>query len=90
VTEKRTLDVREFACPEPAEMVLEAVSTLAEGQYLEVIHFQEPKLLYPQLQKRGFAFLVQKDDAPLIKMLVWRVQDTEAKNAVDAAFSPAD
>jgi uncharacterized protein (DUF2249 family) len=86
VTEKRTLDVRDFACPEPADMVLEAVSTLAEGQYLEVIHFQEPKLLYPQLQKRGFAFLVQKGEKPIIKVLIWRVQDAEAKNAVDAAL----
>ena len=90
MTEKRTLDVREFACPEPAEMVLEAVSTLADGQYLEVIHFQEPTLLYPQLQKRGFAFLVQKGDEPIIKVLIWRQQDTEAKDAVDAALSSAD
>ena len=85
MAEKRTLDVRDFACPEPAEMVLEAVSTLADGQYLEVIHFQEPKLLYPQLQKRGFSFLLQKDAAPIVKMLVWREQDTDAKNAVEAA-----
>ena len=85
MTEKRTLGVRDFACPEPAEMVLEAVSTLTDGQYLEVIHFQEPRLLYPQLQKRGFSFLVRKDDAPLIKVLVWRLQDAAAKHAVDAA-----
>lgn len=85
MTEKRVLDVRDFACPEPADMVLEAVDTLAGGQYLEVIHFQEPRLLYPQLQKRGFAFLVQTDDAPLVKVLIWRQQDTDAKNAVDAA-----
>ena len=86
MTEKRTLDVRDFACPEPADMVLEAVSTLAEGQYLEVIHFQEPKLLYPQLQKRGFAFLVQKGEKPIIKVFIWRVQDAGAKDAVDAAL----
>jgi uncharacterized protein (DUF2249 family) len=87
VTEKRTLDVRDFACPEPADMVLEAVDTLAVGQYLEVIHFQEPRLLYPQLQKRGFAFQVQKGDEPIIKVLIWRMQDAEAKDAVDTALS---
>jgi TusA-related sulfurtransferase len=85
VTKKRTLDVRGLACPEPAEAVLEAVATLASGQYLEVIHDQEPKLLYPHLQKRGFAFLVQKGDEPVIKVLIWRQQDLEAKDAVDAA-----
>jgi len=82
---KRTLDVRGLACPEPAEAVLQAAGALAGGQYLEVIHVQEPKLLYPHLQKRGFAFLVRKGDEPMIKLLVWRQQDTEAKHAVDAA-----
>jgi len=86
VTQKQTLDVRGFACPEPAEMVLQAADALAGGEYLEVIHFQEPKLLYPHLQKRGFAFLVQKDDGPITRVLIWRQQDTEAKDAVDAAL----
>ncbi|MDT8375175.1 MAG: DUF2249 domain-containing protein [Mariprofundaceae bacterium] len=87
MTEKRTVDVRELACPEPAEVVLEAVDTLADGQYLEVIHNQEPKLIYPHLQKRGFAFLVQKDDEPVVRVLIWRQQDREARAAVDAAVS---
>lgn len=87
MTEKKILDVRDFSCPEPADMVLEAVDTLAVGQYLEVIHFQEPRLLYPQLQKRGFAFQIQTDEKPIIKVLIWRIQDAEAKNAVDAALS---
>jgi uncharacterized protein (DUF2249 family) len=85
VTEKKILDVRGLACPEPVEVVLEAVATLAGGQYLEVIHYQEPKLLYSLLQKRGFDFLVQKGGAPFFKVLIWRQQDTEAKDAVDAA-----
>lgn len=85
MTEKRILDVRGLACPEPAEAVLEAVATLAGGQYLEVIHDQEPKLLYPHLQKRGFSFLTQKGDEPIIKVLIWRQQDREARDAVDTA-----
>jgi TusA-related sulfurtransferase len=85
MTKKQVLDVRGLACPEPAEAVLEAVATLAAGHYLEVIHDQEPKLLYPHLQKRGFAFLTQKDDGPVIKVLIWRQQDREARAAVDAA-----
>ncbi len=84
MAQKRILDVRDFACPEPADMVLAAVDKLAAGQYLEVLHFQEPKLIYPQLQKRGFVFLVQESDGPLIKVLIWREQDIEAKDAVDA------
>ncbi|NOR73088.1 MAG: DUF2249 domain-containing protein [Mariprofundaceae bacterium] len=86
MTEKRTLDVRGLACPEPAEVVLEAVDTLAAGHYLEVIHDQEPKLLYPHLQKRGFSFLTQKDDGPVIRVLIWREQDSEARDAVVREF----
>jgi TusA-related sulfurtransferase len=86
VTKKRSLDVRGLACPEPAEAVLEAVATLAAGQYLEVIHDQEPKLLYPHLQKRGFSFLTQKDDEPVIRVLIWREQDSEARDAVVREF----
>lgn len=87
MTQKQTLDVRAYPCPEPADMLLEAVDSLVAGQYLEVIHDKEPKLIYAQLQKRGFEFLVQKDDGPMIKMLIWRLQDNEAKNAVDAAVA---
>jgi len=86
VTKKRTLDVRGLACPEPAEAVLEAVATLAAGQYLEVILDQEPKLLYPHLKKRGFSFLTQKDDEPVIRVLIWREQDSEARDAVVHEF----
>ncbi|MDX8403949.1 MAG: DUF2249 domain-containing protein [Mariprofundaceae bacterium] len=86
MTKKRTLDVRGLACPEPAEAVLEAVATLAAGQYLEVIHYQEPKLLYPHLQKRGFSFLTQKGGEPVIKVLIWREQDSEARDAVVREF----
>jgi TusA-related sulfurtransferase len=86
VTKKRTLDVRGLACPEPAEAVLEAVATLAAGHYLEVIHDQEPKLLYPHLQKRGFSFLTQKDDEPVVRVLIWREQDSEARDAVAREF----
>ena len=87
MTKKQALDVRGMACPEPAEAVLQAADALAAGQYLEVIHLQEPKLLYAHLQKRGFAFLVQKGDEPIIKMLIWRQQDAAAKAAADAALS---
>lgn len=82
----RTLDVRGLACPEPAEAVLEAVATLATGHYLEVIHYQEPRLLYPHLQKRGFSFLTQQGAGSIIRVLIWREQDSEARDAVDAAI----
>ena len=84
MTKKLTLDVRGLACPEPVEVVLKAADTLVDGQYLEVIHHQEPRLLYQLLQKRGLDFLLQTDDEPLIKILIWRQQDKAAKDAVDA------
>ena len=87
MAEKRTVEFRELACTEPAEAVLKAVDTLAEGQYLEVIHYQEPRLIYPHLQKRGFAFLVRKGDEPAVRVLIWRQRDAAARDAVDAAVS---
>ena len=87
MTEKLTLDVRDLACPEPVEVVLEAVDALAAGQYLEVFHYKEPKMLYPLLHKRGCSFLLQKGDGTFIKILIWRRPDMEAKNAVDLAVA---
>lgn len=86
MTEKRGLDVRGLPCPEPADQILEAVNVLADGQYLEVLHHQEPMLLFQLLEKRGFAFVVHKessssDGGPCVKMLIWREQDKAARDA---------
>jgi uncharacterized protein (DUF2249 family) len=89
MTEKQVLDVRGLSCPEPADLILQAINDLAGGQYLEVLHYQEPRLFFPMLTKRGFEFVVRKNDAsgdaePGVRIIIWRRQDAAARNAAAA------
>jgi uncharacterized protein (DUF2249 family) len=51
-----TLDNRGLQPPEPMVRILEALQALPDGDKLEVMMDREPVLLYPELERRGFAW----------------------------------
>ena len=85
MAEKLSLDVQELFCPEPVEVILQAVDALTQGQYLEVLHHREPVMLFPLLQERGFACHCL-DAGPCYKLWVWRSGDEAAAKAAAAEF----
>jgi uncharacterized protein (DUF2249 family) len=50
------LDNRGLPPPEPMVRILGALQTLPEGDELVVLMDREPMLLYPELERRGFAW----------------------------------
>ncbi|HAT51016.1 MAG: DUF2249 domain-containing protein [Nitrospirae bacterium] len=56
------LDVRGLPPPQPMVKILEAVTWLAPGETLTVIHNRVPHLLYPRLRERGL--LVETSESP--------------------------
>ena len=79
---ERLLDVSELEPCEPMERALEAVRELRPGEYIRMIHRQEPHLLYPMLEKLGMAWRTRQDDA--IEVLIYRRDDAVASAAVAA------
>lgn len=50
------LDNRGLPPPEPMVRILEALGSLGAGDDLHVLMDREPLMLYPELERRGFAW----------------------------------
>jgi uncharacterized protein (DUF2249 family) len=71
---ERLLDVRELEPPEPLERVLELLDTLAAGDSLRMLHRRQPNLLYPILEREGFAHRTTTTAEGDFEILIWRKQ----------------
>jgi uncharacterized protein (DUF2249 family) len=80
------LDVSAMACPEPLDRVLEAIDQLKPGCYLHMLHWREPVLLFPILEKRGFTYQTCKREEKDYKLLIWRKSDAQAEAAAHASL----
>jgi len=52
----RRIDNRGLHPPEPMVRILSAIQELGEGDALEALMDREPRLLYPELERRGFTW----------------------------------
>ncbi|MCC6419908.1 MAG: DUF2249 domain-containing protein [Gemmataceae bacterium] len=50
------VDNRGLQPPEPMVRILGALSSLADGDEVEALMDREPVMLYPELERRGFAW----------------------------------
>ena len=79
---EHNLDVSMLEPCEPMEQTLAAIETLPQGDYLKVIHRREPHLIYPMLEKAGFAWLTEQGGPSVFQIYIWRRHDQIAKAAV--------
>jgi uncharacterized protein (DUF2249 family) len=79
---ENTLDVSKLEPCEPLERTLAAIRELGKGDYLRVIHRREPHLLYPMLEKSGFAWRTCPGGPSQFEIFIWRQGDAEAEQAV--------
>lgn len=75
------LDVSDLEPCEPLERTLEAITLLQKGDYLRVLHRREPHLLYPLLEKGGFAWSTRHGRTSHLEILIWRQGDQGAELA---------
>ena len=78
------LDVSDLEPPEPLVRALAEIDTLNQGQYLHMRHRREPCLLYPNLEKRGFAHLTCAGEDGF-DVFIWRKDDSVAEQAACVA-----
>ncbi|MCP4127142.1 MAG: DUF2249 domain-containing protein [Gammaproteobacteria bacterium] len=76
------LDVSMLEPCEPMEKTLAAIEKLPQGDYLKVIHRREPHLIYPMLEKAGFAWLTEPGGPSEFQIYIWHRDDQVAKAAV--------
>ena len=84
MTAERILDVSALPAPEPLERTLEALDTLAPGQYLRVYLPREPVHLFPLLRQAGYAWVSRPGLAAPWEILIWDEQDPVAMQAARA------
>ena len=65
------LDVSELPAPEPFDLIMKALVTLSEDQYLRVSHRKQPLLLYRPLRENSFDFHVQKGKHHAYDIFIW-------------------
>lgn len=80
---EHNIDVSMLEPCEPMEQTLAAIETLPQGDYLKVIHRREPHLIYPMLEKAGFAWLTEQGGPSEFQIYIWRRHDQIAKAAVN-------
>ncbi len=81
------LDVSMLEPCEPLEKTLEAIKRLSTGDYLRVLHRREPHLLYPLLEKSGFAWHCRDISSDNYEIFIWKMDDDAAAIAVDPHIS---
>ncbi|MET0119190.1 MAG: DUF2249 domain-containing protein [Sedimenticola sp.] len=84
---ERLLDVSELEPCEPLEQTLQAIATLVPGEYLRVIHRREPNLLYPMLEKGGFAWNCREGGPVGYEIFIWRSDDQAARAEIDKVIT---
>ena len=61
--EKITIDTRDLPAPLPLEKVIKNLPKLHHGNYIYMIHRQEPNLLIEMLRKNNFVYkIIQKKE----------------------------
>lgn len=69
---ERTVDARWLEPPEPLELTLEAIDTLAPDERLRLLIHRTPHMLFPILREWGFAYQTHSNDDGTYEILIWR------------------
>lgn len=76
------LDVSMLEPCEPMEQTLAAIENLPQGDHLRVIHRREPHLIYPLLERAGFAWRTVPGGPSMFQIYIWHRDDQVAAIAI--------
>jgi TusA-related sulfurtransferase len=65
------VDARWREPPEPMELTLAALETLAPGERIRLLIHRMPHLLFPILQEWGYEHQMQENDDGTYEILIW-------------------
>ncbi len=71
MAEHGVLDARNLEPPEPLVRVIEAIGAFHAGDTLKLLIDQEPRLLYPILDRSGFAHRTEAGTETVFEVTIW-------------------
>ncbi|MDH5184276.1 MAG: DUF2249 domain-containing protein [Gammaproteobacteria bacterium] len=82
-TYEHLLDVSELEPPEPLVQTIDKTLSLPEGNYLCMLHRQEPCLLFGKLDELGYDYIQQTGTHNTeIEVYIWKQGDKLARQRV--------
>jgi|TARA_Y100000310_G_C20584646_1_gene764761 hypothetical protein len=73
------LDVSGMPAPEPLHQALIAVERLSPGRFIHFHHRQYPRLLFEQLERRGFDSATRHGPDGSCEVFIWAIDDPVAR-----------
>jgi len=71
MSEHRILDARGLEPPEPLGRVVDMIAGLREGDTLKLLIDQEPRLLYPILERSGYGHRTEEGLHSVFEVTIW-------------------
>jgi uncharacterized protein (DUF2249 family) len=71
MSEHVVLDVRNLDPPEPLARVVDAIAGMREGDTLKLLIDQEPRPLYPILERNGYAHHTDPGLHSVFEVTIW-------------------
>ena len=84
-TDVIVLDVRGLEPPEPMQRTLEALEALPRGHTLAQVNSRVPRLLLPELERRGFQYAIHEEQPDVVRVLI---RHAEALPVLDVRVLP--
>ncbi|MFW2374371.1 MAG: DUF2249 domain-containing protein [Gammaproteobacteria bacterium] len=76
------LDVHNLQPPEPMEKAIDALDTLAAGEYLKMIHRMQPFPLFNILTENNFKYRVMPGDKGF-NIYIWKMDDKDSEQVIN-------
>jgi Uncharacterized conserved protein (DUF2249) len=73
------VDTRDLEAPEPMRRALATLPSLPLGAAVCLRHRRAPTLLYPILEKKGYAHRTFERGVDLFEIFIWATSDAEAE-----------
>ena len=67
-----TLDCSQMESPEPMLRLLEQLDRLKHGEGIKMLHRMKPRLLFPELQERGWNYRVIEQTPDQVEVRIWQ------------------
>jgi len=68
----RIIDARWLEPPEPMELTLAALDSLAPNERVQLLIHRSPLMLFPILDEWGFSYLTKSKDDGTYEILIWQ------------------
>jgi hypothetical protein len=86
VPKELLIDVSEDEAPKPFEEVTKLLTTMADGEYVRVLHRKKPIPLIQLLQENGFECKIIPGQSTTWEIIIWKKLDLTVNDFCSSTF----